>query len=161
MTDIVERLREYTENIRGKDEPPENYMAWQAADEIEALRKQLVSDINAEDEIARLEAEIEALRHVNEELSEDVQTLREFDEVQRKALDDEKKWNRTLEITARKDVEQAADVALEEVAALIHDRAVHIRNVALEEAAKLAEGYEPDLICPRGVAAAIRELKDQ
>jgi hypothetical protein len=33
--DIVERLREYVENIRGEDEPPENYLCWQAADEIE------------------------------------------------------------------------------------------------------------------------------
>ena len=42
MTDIVERLREYVENIRGKDEPPENYWCWQAADEIVRLRDENV-----------------------------------------------------------------------------------------------------------------------
>ena len=42
MTDLVViRLREYVENIRGKDEPPENYLCWQAADEIERLRQQV------------------------------------------------------------------------------------------------------------------------
>ena len=35
-----------------------------------------------------------------------------------------------------------------------------IREHALEEAANVADGYEPDLICPRGVAAAIRALRD-
>lgn len=38
MTDLEKRLREYVENIRGKDEPPENYLCWQAADEIERMR---------------------------------------------------------------------------------------------------------------------------
>jgi hypothetical protein len=42
--DIVERLRGYVENIRGTDEPPENYLCWQAADEIERLQEQLIAN---------------------------------------------------------------------------------------------------------------------
>lgn len=61
MTDIVKRLREYTENIRGKDEPPENYLAWQAADEIERLRELTAN-------VPNLIAEIERLRGVLDEV---------------------------------------------------------------------------------------------
>jgi hypothetical protein len=35
MTDIVERLREYARNCGG---PPEDYLTWQAANEIVRLR---------------------------------------------------------------------------------------------------------------------------
>lgn len=38
MTDIVERLRSYALNCGG---PPEEYLTWQAADEIERLRAAL------------------------------------------------------------------------------------------------------------------------
>ena len=63
MTDIVERLRAYVENIRGRDEPPENYLCWQAADEIERLRAEAATGFAAlEDEIERLRAENEQLR---------------------------------------------------------------------------------------------------
>jgi hypothetical protein len=49
MSDIVERAREYVENIRGKDEPPENYLVWQLADEIERLRKAWDASIEERD----------------------------------------------------------------------------------------------------------------
>jgi len=38
MTDIVERLRDYARNCGG---PPEEYLTWQAADEIGRLRAAL------------------------------------------------------------------------------------------------------------------------
>ena len=38
MTDIVERLRSYARNLGG---PAEDYLTWQAADEIERLRAKL------------------------------------------------------------------------------------------------------------------------
>jgi len=58
ITDIVERLRgpmplNYADAVAVRKE---------AADEIERLRAQLVSDIRAETEIDRLETEIERLR---------------------------------------------------------------------------------------------------
>lgn len=40
MTDIVERLRVYARNCGG---PPEEYLTWWAADEIERLRAALQS----------------------------------------------------------------------------------------------------------------------
>lgn len=65
-TDIVQRLRQYVENIRASDEPPENYLCGQAADEIERLQNRL-EDVETAKELreARLiEAfgEIERLR---------------------------------------------------------------------------------------------------
>ena len=67
MTDIIERLRAYVENIRGVDEPPENYLCWQAAAEIERLRKALNEALNgwesappdAQDDLTRI-AELRA-----------------------------------------------------------------------------------------------------
>jgi hypothetical protein len=44
MSDIVERLRSYARNLGG---PAEDYLTWQAADEIERLRAE-VKDLKAE-----------------------------------------------------------------------------------------------------------------
>jgi hypothetical protein len=38
MTDIVKRARDYARNLGG---PPEDYLTWQLADEIERLRNML------------------------------------------------------------------------------------------------------------------------
>ena len=58
--DIVERLRQYVENIRGgEDDPPEGYLCWQAADEIERLRKAWQASIDERDQ---LQLEIRALK---------------------------------------------------------------------------------------------------
>lgn len=42
MSDIVERAREYAHNLGG---PPEDYLVWQLADEIERLQAALRSII--------------------------------------------------------------------------------------------------------------------
>jgi hypothetical protein len=56
MTDIVERLRNYARNCGG---PPEKYLTWQAADEIERLTKIAQTACN---ETFELHADNERLR---------------------------------------------------------------------------------------------------
>jgi hypothetical protein len=63
MSDIVERLREYATNCGG---PPEEYLTWQAADEIERLRAELAEEREAwhgmSSEIERLRKERDAFQ---------------------------------------------------------------------------------------------------
>lgn len=61
--EIVERLRSYARNCGG---PPEDYLTWQAADEIERLTKQCEglaqAAMNNGQDLLLQEAEIERLR---------------------------------------------------------------------------------------------------
>jgi hypothetical protein len=63
MTDIVERLRAYARNCGG---PPEDYLTWQAADEIERLTE----EVNALRLVATAhDAEVERLRAALESIA--------------------------------------------------------------------------------------------
>jgi cell division protein FtsB len=55
MNDIVERARSYVRNLGG---PPEDYLVWQLADEIEQLRVRVNSQ---ELEIVRLQQDKDAI----------------------------------------------------------------------------------------------------
>ena len=109
MTGIVERLRDYGGEDHAEPGSFHHQICWEAA------------------------AEIEHLRHINEELSEDVQTLREFDQAQRDEIErlrhpkiivgSRKLWEAMGEIVSEAEIEPdnaglkgAARIAAEQVA---------------------------------------------
>jgi hypothetical protein len=71
VTDIVTRLREYARTVSFND-PPEDYLVWQAADEIERLREQLASlQASSGYEAATAQVTIERLRAALQQIADD------------------------------------------------------------------------------------------